>query len=326
MNKYELTAASQRISVEIDGENQWVELHQIRALRDFNDVTAGSCGGWVADGACLSQQGDCWIYAENCLVLAGARIEDNARITGACVIGDGVRIRENAWVDNARLSDGADISGSATVQSSVVRGGCAITDEARVINHSEVDASQGLTADDTQQLRIYQQATVNHSKVVHQAQIYGRAMVVHAFVEHRAAVFDEALVQGNAENSVWICDCAQVYGRARILVGSGEDQCPTLRYSTRVYGNALIEGDCVCKHRVEIYGDATLCGGPILLDEGVSVYGRARISGDVVIENQVTLCDDAQVDGGHGETLHLRGAKTISGTQRVTRTPFYGVF
>lgn len=326
MNKYELNPVSQRVTVELNGEKQWIEMHQIRALRDFSDVTAGSCGGWVADESCLSQHGDCWIYAENSLVLAGAHIDGNARVTGTCTVGDSVRITDNAWVDNATLSDGAEIAGSATVQHSTVRGRCSIRDEARVINQSEVYAAQGMTTDATQILQIYHQATVDHSRVVHQAQIYGRAIVRHAFVEHRAEVFDDALLLGNDDNNVWVCDCAAVYGQARISAGTGEDQSPTLRYSSRVHGSAVIEGDCLLRHQVEVYGSAVLSGGPIMLDEGVTLCGSARVIGNVLIEHQVTLSDEAVVEGCDGETLHLRGPKAIGGAQRITRTPFYGVF
>jgi len=46
----------------------------------------------------------------------------------------------------------------------------------------------------------------------------------------------------------------------------------------------------------------------------------------VLIEHQVTISDEAVVEGCDGETLHLRGPKAIGGAQRITRTPFYGVF
>jgi carbonic anhydrase/acetyltransferase-like protein (isoleucine patch superfamily) len=128
-----------------------------------------------------------------------------------------------------------------------------------------------LTADRDKFLQIYQRATVSASRIVHQAQIYGDAFVEHAFVEHRAEIFDYARLEGNEENDVWVCDNARVYDHARLIAGRAEDAIPTLRYSSQVAENAVVEGNCVLKHRVMVGGHARLCGGPILLDDDVLV-------------------------------------------------------
>lgn len=47
MNKYRLSDESRTFSYQIGGEKKTVALRQIIALRDFNDVKAGSHGGWV---------------------------------------------------------------------------------------------------------------------------------------------------------------------------------------------------------------------------------------------------------------------------------------
>lgn len=70
-------------------------------------------------------------------------------------------------------------------------------------------------------------------------------MVSNAFVEHRAEVFDHAILEGNELNNVWVCDCAKVYGHARLIAGKEEDAIPTLRYSSQVAENAVVEGNCV---------------------------------------------------------------------------------
>jgi hypothetical protein len=97
--------------------------------------------------------------------------------------------------------------------------------------------------------------------------IYGDAFVEHAFVEHRAEIFDCARLEGNDENDVWVCDNARVYGHARIIAGREEDAIPTLRYSSQVAEHAVVEGNCLLKHRVMVGGHAHLRGGPILLDD-----------------------------------------------------------
>ncbi len=258
------------------------------------------------------------------MVFAGAQVSGNARITQPCVISHQASIGDNVWVDGAQISQGARISDNVTVQSSVVRGECHLFDNARILHNSLVIAAKGLTPDPNQILRIFGEATVSQSRVVHQAQIYGNAIVSYAFVEHRAEVFENALLEGNEVNNVWVCDCAKVYGNARLLAGLEEDAIPTLRYSSQVAENALVEGNCVIKHHVLIGGEAWLRGGPILIDDKVVIQGRARIRGEVLIEHHIEITDDAVIEASEGDAIHLRGAKMINGAQHITRTPLLG--
>ncbi|WP_310606335.1 YdcK family protein [Buttiauxella brennerae] len=309
MNKYQLTGESRLHSYLVDGQKQQVKLWQVEALCDFSDVKAGQTGGWVENESNLSQQGNCWIYGSDCVVFGGSSVEDDAQIHG-----------------ESTLCHQAHISGKSVVEHSFISGECRIYDAARIVNGSQVIAVRGLTADNDKLLQIYGNATVNASRVVHQAQIFGNAVVNNAFIEHRAEVFGQAILEGNDENNIWVCDCARIFDNARIIAGRGDDQIPTIRYSSQVYGNALIEGDCVLKHQVHIFDDATLIGGPIQLDNQVQIYGQARVTGNVLIENNVQIYDKAAVDGLDGELIHIRGIKDINGDQRVTRSPFYGVF
>ncbi|MCS2167321.1 YdcK family protein [Scandinavium manionii] len=324
MNKYRLSEISRVYSYQQDGEKKSVTLWQISALRDFADVLQGTAGGWVDAETALSHDGDCWIYDENSVVFADAKITGNARITQACTLSHGVVIEDNAWIDGAIISHQAQISDNVTVQHSRVRGKCHIFGEARILNECDIIAAMGLTPDSTQHLQIYDRATVSRSRVVHQAQIYGEAMVDQAFIEHRAEVFDAALLQGNEENNVWVCDCAKVYGNARVVAGNGEDAIPTLRYSSQVAENAVVEGNCVLKHHVLIGGHAWLRGGPILLDDKILIEGNARVIGDVVIEHRVEICGNAIIEAYAGDRIHIRGRKVINGDERVTRTPLLG--
>lgn len=86
-----------------------VLLRQVIAVTDFNDVKAGTSGGWVDADNVLSQQGDCWIYDENAMAFAGTEITGNARITQPCTLYNNVRIGDNVWIDRADISDGARI-------------------------------------------------------------------------------------------------------------------------------------------------------------------------------------------------------------------------
>lgn len=309
MNKYQLTGDSRLYDYLQDGEKQQIQLWQICALKDFSDIQAGQLGGWIENEHALSQQGNCWLYGTQCRVFGGSRVDGDAQIYG-----------------ESTLCHQATISGTAIIEDSLISGECRIFDSARVGNGSQVIAVRGLTAASDQVLQIYGNSTVNASRVVHQVQIYGEAIVTHAFIEHRAEVFGRARLEGNEENNIWICDCARIFDNARIVAGNGEDQIPTIRYSSQVYGNAVIKGDCVLKHQVHIYDDATLTGGPIQLDNHVQIYGRARVTGNVLIENNVQIYDAAAIDGLDGEIIHIRGIKDINGEQRITRTPFYGVF
>ncbi|MBV8873138.1 MAG: hypothetical protein JO014_10460 [Metakosakonia sp.] len=325
MTKYRLSDERRAFSYQINGEKQKVSLRQIIAVRDFGDVTAGTVGGWVEDETTLSQEGDCWIYDVNSMVFANSHVRDDARLTQPCLVCHDVEIGGNSWVDAAELSHGAVLSDNVTVQTSTVRGACHLFGNARILHGCEIIAAQGLTPDNQQILQIYDRATVTHSRVVHQAQIYGDAIVKFAFIEHRAEVFDFALLEGNEQNDVWVCDCAKVYGKARVVAGSDEDAIPTLRYSAQVAENATIEGNCVLKHHVLVGGNAHLIGGPILLDEKVVIQGNARIKGNVLIENHIEITDDAVVEAPDGESILLRGQKVINGAQYITRTPLAGL-
>lgn len=301
-----------------------VTLRQIVAVTDFNDVVSGTKGGWIDDETALAQEGHCWIYDENSVVFAGARISENARLTQSCVVSHRARIAGDSWLDGAEVSHGAQISDNVTIQHSSVRGECHIYGDARVIHNSTVIAAKGLTPDHEQTLRIYDRATVSESRIVHQAQIYGDALVSYAFVEHRAEIFDKAILEGNERNNVWVCDCAKVYGNARLIAGFDDDAIPTLRYSSQVAENAVVEGNCVIKHHVLIGGQAHLRGGPMMIDDKVVIQGRARISGNVFIEHRVEITDDAVIEAFDDETIHLRGEKVINGDTRITRTPLLG--
>ena len=140
-------------------------LRQIIAAKDFNDVTSGTKGGWVEDEHALAQDGDCWVYDENSVVFAGARISGNARLTQPCIVSHRALVGGNSWLDAAEVSHGAAISDNVTIQHSTVRGECRIAGDARVLHNSMVIAAKGLTPDREQILQIYDRATVSQSRM-----------------------------------------------------------------------------------------------------------------------------------------------------------------
>ncbi|EMR7961847.1 hypothetical protein WKC41_004103 [Escherichia coli] len=296
MRKYRLSEEQRAFSYQEDGTKKNVLLRQIIAISDFNDVIAGTAGGWIDRETVLAQEGNCWIYDQNAIAFGGAVISGNTRITGTSVLWGEVYATDNVWIDNSEISQGAYISDSVTIHDSLVYGQCRI-DRARV----------------------------SASRIVHQAQIYGDAVVRYAFIEHRAEVFDFASIEGNEENNVWLCDCAKVYGHAQVKAGIEEDAIPTIHYSSQVAEYAIVEGNCVLKHHVLVGGNAVVRGGPILLDEHVVIQGESRITGAVIIENHVELTDHAVVEAFDGDTVHVRGPKVINGEERITRTPLAGL-
>ncbi|EFI5289534.1 TPA: YdcK family protein [Escherichia coli] len=325
MRKYRLSEEQRAFSYQEDGTKKNVLLRQIIAISDFNDVIAGTAGGWIDRETVLAQEGNCWIYDQNAIAFGGTVISGNTRITGTSVLWGEVYATDNVWIDNSEISQSAHISDSVTIRGSLVCGQCRIFGHALIDQHSMIVAAQGLTPDHQLLLQIYDRARVSASRIVHQAQIYGDAVVRYAFIEHRAEVFDFASVEGNEENNVWLCDCAKVYGHAQVKAGIEEDAIPTIHYSSQVVEYAIVEGNCVLKHHVLVGGNAVVRGGPILLDEHVVIQGESRITGAVIIENHVELTDHAVVEAFDGDTVHVRGPKVINGEERITRTPLAGL-
>lgn len=156
-------------------------------MSDFNDVIAGSAGGWIDRETVLAQEGNCWIYDQNAIAFGGTVISGNTRITGTSVLWGEVYATDNVWIDNSEIS-GAYISDSVTISDSLVCGQCRIFGHALIDQHSMIVAAQGLTPDHQLLLQIYDRAKVSASRIVHRAQIYGDAVVRYAFIEHRAEV------------------------------------------------------------------------------------------------------------------------------------------
>ena len=95
MKKYEFTGETKDFC--------GVELHRIRALKDFGDVAAGDLGGWIKGEENLSHDGRCWVYGT-------ARVYGNAQVSGDAQVSDDARV-----YGNARVSDDAHVYGNSQV-------------------------------------------------------------------------------------------------------------------------------------------------------------------------------------------------------------------
>ena len=75
-------------------------LYQIRALKDFSNVSKGDLGGFIEQENNLSVDGNAWV-SDNAEVYGDARVFGNARVSG------------NAWVSgNLEVSGNARVSGN----------------------------------------------------------------------------------------------------------------------------------------------------------------------------------------------------------------------
>ena len=72
MRKYRLSEEQRAFSYQEDGTKKNVLLRQIIAISDFNDVIAGTAGGWIDRETVLAQEGNCWIYDQNAIAFGGA--------------------------------------------------------------------------------------------------------------------------------------------------------------------------------------------------------------------------------------------------------------
>lgn len=148
MKKYEITEKTKVV--------YGVKLHQIRALVDILDdygnvwIHKGDDGGWIEKEENLSQNGRCWVRADNCYVMGNAFVCDDACILGQSVIRD-----------NAKISGKAIVAARST-----------ISGEAKVYDNARVSAC---TAGGTSQ--IYGNAVAAKVKIGIRARIFGDAAI-----------------------------------------------------------------------------------------------------------------------------------------------------
>lgn len=247
------------------------------ALIDFSDVKAGSEGGWLDDEAALSQAAT----AGYMMPIAFARVDDNARLTGTCVISHGATISDNACLIMLSKSR-RQKSDNVTIKQSQIRGVCRIADQC-VFSHCLVIAVRPTPILD-KVLQIYQRATVSAS-IVHEQNLRRCREVEHALL-----------------NTVPKCSITHVLKVMKITMYGSVTTRPGLR--SRAAGRRARRGSdpnpapvqvgetpwsratAQQKHRHGRRARSYLLGGPILLDDEVLIEGHTTIRGDVIIEHQ----------------------------------------
>lgn len=120
MKKYEFT--EKEYFTQGKGDSSNVKFKQIRALRDFSDVTKGDIGGWIESGYNLSHKGTCWVYPEG-MVWGDGRVEDQAMLECG-------NVYERAMLcGDAIVRGGAEISGMAIIEGNLIIDGGKITSQ-----------------------------------------------------------------------------------------------------------------------------------------------------------------------------------------------------
>ena len=111
--KYELSDECTRVGN--------VTLSRIRALIDFENISAGDLGGYVQSCDNLAQEGTCWIY-HNSMVFNKAQVLDSAKVVDNALVYDIATVADNAIVggnskvfQKALISQDAIIDGYASV-------------------------------------------------------------------------------------------------------------------------------------------------------------------------------------------------------------------
>lgn len=92
------------------------DLYRIQALRDFADVKAGDLGGFLEFEHLLSQQGTCWVYSPNCLVLG-----EQTCITDHAVVYNGVHrnIQTPLTIIDSFIGEYSRVAGSVIFRSNI---------------------------------------------------------------------------------------------------------------------------------------------------------------------------------------------------------------
>lgn len=109
-------------------------VYQIRACRDFGDVKNGDLGGWVTSHASLSHEGNCWIDDQSYLIGDNIRIGEDAVLKNTIVTGR-VIILGSSLIENSDFNGLDILVESSTITNSYIDGYCNIS-------YSDVDYSE----------------------------------------------------------------------------------------------------------------------------------------------------------------------------------------
>ncbi|EEW1951681.1 hypothetical protein D9G26_17815 [Escherichia coli] len=224
MRKYRLSEEQRAFSYQEDGTKKNVLLRQIIAISDFNDVIAGTAGGWIDRETVLAQEGNCWIYDQNAIAFGGAVISGNTRITGTSVLWGEVYATDNVWIDNSasRIVHQAQIYGDAVIRYAFIEHRAEVFDFASIEGNEE-----------------------NNVWLCDCAKVYGHAQVKAGIEEdaiptihYSSQVAEYAIVEGNCvlKHHVLIGGNAVVRGGPILL-----DEHVVIQGESRITGAVIIE-------------------------------------------------------------------------------------
>lgn len=192
-------------------------LHQIRAVKDLEDVKKGTRGGFIESEFNLAHIGECWV-ADNAFVYETACIIDNARIYNdahiygeACISGNAKIYHDAEVYDHAHVGDYAVICGNAKVYENA-----GIYDTAVVTNFASVHGEAFITRD---------------ARIRDNAEVYGQARIT-----NNATIQDFAIVKGYTK----VCDCANIRDKAIIADWA------------MVFNNSIVGGNIVINEHKRI--------------------------------------------------------------------------
>ena len=226
MKKYELILND---SIEVLG----CKLFRIRALINFDRVSAGDLGGYIQSEKNLSQDGTSWV-ADDAKVYDGAQVSGEAKVWGKAEIYGKAKVTGKAKVygnacvaNNTKVSDNAIVKDNTTVWGEAeISGNAIVAEKARVGGHSKVSGN---------------------------AEVYGN---VHVWDD--VEIYGNAKVSGNAE----VCGNAEVSGQSDLTVF--KNNWSSGRHFTYTKSNKMWKVGCFYGTGQELiekaYGDSKTSG------------------------------------------------------------------
>ena len=132
------------------------KLYRIKALRDFDDVKAGSLGGYIESESNLSHDGNCWAYDfsklhDNCRVYESGKVYGNAQIHNNAQVYGNAQIR-----GDVHLHDNVQVYGC-----SIVRGKSRLFGNVQVYEYGEVGGDAKIYGN----IQIYGEANCIDNKI-----------------------------------------------------------------------------------------------------------------------------------------------------------------
>ena len=125
-----------------------VTLFQIKAEKDFGNISKGELGGYIEKEENLDNSGNAWVSGDaqvygDARVSGDAQVSGNAWVSGGAQIYGDAQVSGNAWVSGgARVSGNAWVSGDAQVSGNAwVSGDAQVYGDARVSGDAQVSGN-----------------------------------------------------------------------------------------------------------------------------------------------------------------------------------------